>query len=372
MSRRKFLSTLVGAGLASSALAACTGAPEPTGAAGSTQKRRWRMVTTWPKNFPGLGEAPELLAQLVNQMSGGRLTIKVYAAGELVPAFEAFDFVASGSAEIAHSGPYYWKGKIQSSQLFTAVPFGLTAQEMNAWLFYGGGLEMWREVYEPFGLIPFPCGNTGVQMGGWYRRTIDSIEDYANLKIRIPGLGGEILRRAGATPVNMPGGELFTALENGTLDAVEWVGPYNDLAFGFPKIAPYYYYPGWHETGSNLECIVNREAYEDLPEDLQALLRVATQAVNHDMLCNYTARNFQSLQTIRERYPVQLRRFPDSVLAELRRLNGEVVSEIAGADETFARIYKSQMAFLEQVSAWHDISEAEILQMRRSLKAAQP
>ena len=364
MFRRKFLGSLLGGGLVAGLIAACTRSQPEAESSGARQKFSWRMVTTWPKNFPGLGEAPEKMATLVNAMSGGRLQIKVYAAGELVPAFEVFDFVSSGSAEIGHSGPYYWKGKVQSAQLFTSVPFGMTAQEINAWMFYGGGLNRWQQLYEPFGLLPFPCGNTGVQMGGWYRRTIDSIEDFAGLKIRIPGIGGEILRRAGATPVNLPGGELFTALENGTIDAVEWVGPYNDLAFGFPKIAPYYYYPGWHETGSTLECIVSLEAYNALPPDLRAIVKTAALAVNHDMLCNYTARNFQALQTIMDDYPVQLKKFSDEILIELKKINRQVISEISAEDETFAAIYEDQQKFLKQVSAWHAISEAEILRIR--------
>ena len=178
------------------------------------QSYEWKMVTTWPQNFPGLGTSANELAESIEKMSGGRLKIKVYGAGELVGAFESFDAVSRGTAEMGHSGAYYWKGKMPAAQFFSSVPFGLTAQEMNGWLYFGGGLELWRELYRPFGVIPFPAGNTGTQMGGWFNREINSLDDLKGLKIRMPGMGGEVLTRAGATTVNLPGGEIFTALQS--------------------------------------------------------------------------------------------------------------------------------------------------------------
>lgn len=210
---------------------------------------RWRLVTTWPKKFPGLGLAPENFADLLNKMSNGRIQITVYGANEIVPAMGVFDAVSSGSVEMGHGAAYYWKGKIPASSFFTAIPFGMNATEFNAWLHYGGGLEMWRDIYAPFNLIPFAGGNTGVQMGGWFNREINSIADFKGLKMRIPGYAGEIFTRAGGTAVNIPGGELYTALQSGVIDATEWVGPYNDRAFGFQQIAKFYYYPGWQEPG---------------------------------------------------------------------------------------------------------------------------
>ena len=198
----------------------------------------------------------------------------MYGAGELVPAFEVFDAVSRGTAEMGHGAAYYWKGKSEAAQFFAAVPFGMNAQEMNAWFYYGGGLELWREIYAPFGLMPAPAGNTGVQMGGWFNKEINRLDDLKGLKMRIPGLGGEVLRRAGGTPVNLPGGEIFTALQTGAIDATEWVGPYNDLAFGLHKAAKYYYYPGWHEPGTTLEAIVNKQAFDALPKDLQSIVRM--------------------------------------------------------------------------------------------------
>lgn len=213
----------------------------------------WRLATSWPKNFAGLGMAPERFAKLVNDMSHGRLQIHVYGAGELMPAFAVFDGVSQGKVQMAHAASYYWKGKAPASQFFSSIPFGMTAQEMNGWLHYGGGMALWEEVYRPFGIIPLAGGNTGMQMGGWFNKPINTIADFKGLKIRMPGLGGEVLKRVGAVPVNMAGRELYGALQTGSIDAAEWVGPVNDLAFGLHKVAKYYYYPGWHEPGSNME-----------------------------------------------------------------------------------------------------------------------
>ena len=192
----------------------------------------WRLVTSWPKNYPGLGMAPERIADLVEEMSDGQMTITVYGAEEQVPAFGVFDAVSSGSHQMGHSGGYFWKGKVPAAQFFTSVPFGLTADEINAWVNRGGGLELWREIYEPFNIYPIPAGNTGTQMFGWFNKEINSLEDIKGLKMRIPGIGGEVLKEAGGIPVTLPGGELFTALQTGVIDATEWVGPYNDLTFG--------------------------------------------------------------------------------------------------------------------------------------------
>jgi len=200
----------------------------------------WRLVTAWPKNYPGLGMAPERIAKLVEEMSNGQMKITVYGAGEQVPAFGVFDAVSSGSHQMGHSGGYFWKGKAPAAQFFTGVPFGLTADEINAWTNRGGGLELWREVYEPFNIYPIPAGNTGTQMFGWFNKEINSLDDIKGLKMRIPGIGGEVLKRAGGIPVTLPGGELFTALQTGVIDATEWVGPYNDLTFGFHQAAKYY------------------------------------------------------------------------------------------------------------------------------------
>ncbi|HEY7883425.1 MAG TPA: TRAP transporter substrate-binding protein, partial [Cellvibrionaceae bacterium] len=296
---------------------------------------RWRMVTTWPKNFPGLGTTAEEFARMVRQMSNGRLHIQVHGANEIVPATGVFDAVSSGSVEMGHGGSYYWRGKSAAAQFFTTVPFGMNAQEMNAWLHHGGGLELWREVYEPFNLIPFAAGNTGIQMAGWFNREINSIEDLRALKMRIPGLAGEVFSRAGGTAVNIPGGELYTAMQTGVIDAAEWVGPANDLAFGFHQVARYYYYPGWQEPGSTLELMVNKQAFEALPEDLQAIITYAARAANQDMLDQYTATNNAALKTLVEQHDVQLRRLPDEVLEALWQITQQVFAEQAEKDALF-------------------------------------
>jgi len=324
----------------------------------------WRLVTSWPKNLPGLGTGPVKLADWVREASNGRLQIEVYAAGELVPAMEVFDAVQRGMVQMGHSGAYYWKGKEPAASFFTTVPFGLTAQEMNAWLHYGGGLELWRETYARHNLYPLAAGNSGVQMAGWFNREINSLADLKGLNMRIPGLAGEIFTRAGGSAVSIPGGELFTALQTGAIDALEWVAPYNDLALGFHKVAKYYYYPGWHEPGSTLELIVNLQAWQGLPADLQQIVTLAARAVNEDMLDEYTAMNQRALRELVEQHGVQVRRLPDDVLRELHRIAEQTYREEAAKSEQFARVYASYSDFRDTVRRWHDISEHAYLEAR--------
>jgi len=358
MKRRDFINKAsIGAVAAGSALVAPS-------LAHAKVKHKWKMVTAWPKNFPGLGAGANLLAKMINEMSDGRIKVKVYGAGELVPAFEVFDAVSKGTAQMGHSGAYYWKGKSEATQFFSAVPFGLTAQEMNAWLYYGGGMELWRELYAPFNLIPAAAGNSGVQMAGWFNKEIKSTADLKGLKMRIPGLGGEVLRRAGGTTVNIPGGELFTSLQSGTLDATEWVGPYNDLAFGLHKVAKYYYYPGWHEPGSTMEAMINKQAFEELPKDLQSIVMAACKAVNMDMISEYTARNNQALDTLVNKHGVKLMPLPNDVLKTLKQLSDEVVLELANKDPMAKKIYTSFSQFRSQVTQWSSLSEQAFLKAR--------
>lgn len=356
MQRRDFIK---GAGVGSLGLGVLAG-----GTAQAKPQHSWKMITAWPKNFPGLGVGANNLAALIGEMSGGRIQVKVYAAGELVPAFELFDAVARGTAEMGHGASYYWKGKSAAAQFFTSVPFGLTPMEINGWLYYGGGMELWTELYAGFGLIPVPTGNSGVQMGGWFNKEINSLEDLQGLKMRIPGLGGEVLSRAGGTPVNLPGGEIFTALQTGAIDAIEWVGPYNDLAFGLHKVAKYYYYPGWHEPGSLLETIINKQAYEALSPDLRSIVVNACKVISQDILAEYAARDPVALQTLLTKHEVQIRRFPDEVIHRLRELSEEVLAELARQDEAAAKVYSSFQKFLTQSKEWSKLSEMAYLEAR--------
>ena len=356
MKRREILA---GLGASAAVLAAC-GQEQSAGTASSTasgETFEWKMVTTWPPNFPGTGTSATLLAETITRASGGRIKVNVYAAGELVPWSEVFNVVSAGTAEIGHGVSYYWKAQVEAAQFFGAIPFGMTPAESSAWLHFGGGLQLWRELYEPFGVMVFTGGNTGTQMGGWFNREINSPEDLKGLKMRIPGLGGEVLERAGGTPVSLSGGEIYTAMQTGAVDATEWVGPYNDVGFGLHQVANYYYYPGWHEPGAILEVSINRKAWDALPEDLQHVVKSACGYVESLMGPEYSARNAQFLQQLRNEGKIEIRPFPDPVIEELRMRSQEVIGDLVARDENAARIYASYTAFQKQVNEWLDIGE---------------
>ena len=330
----------------------------------STEQIKWKLVTTWPKGLPGLGSAPENFARRVEEMSNGRLSIRVYGAGEVVPPFEVFDAVSQGVAEMGHGASYYWKGKIPSAVFYTAVPFGMTAQEMNGWLHYGGGLELWRELYAPFGVRPFAGGSTGVQMAGWFNRELKSAEDLKGLKMRIPGLAGEVFTASGGTSVRLAGGEIYTSMQTGVIDAVEWVGPYNDRTLGLMEVAEYYYYPGWHEPGAMLEFTVNQEALDRLPVDLQAIVEGAARATNQDMLDEFTARNNSSLTSLLDEYETKLRPLPDDVMDILHSNAVIALDKLKEDDPMAAKISASYEDFLDGVRTYHEISERAYLNAR--------
>ncbi len=328
-----------------------------------TDKYQWKLVTTWPKNLPGLGAAPENFARYVEEMSDGRLSIRVYGAGEIVPAFEVFDAVSQGVAEMGHGAAYYWKGKIPAAVFYTAVPFGMTAQEINGWLHYGDGLTLWRELYAPFGVIPFAGGSTGVQMAGWFNQELRSADDLKGLKMRIPGLAGEVFDASGGTAVRIAGGEVYTSMQTGVIDAVEWVGPYNDRTLGLNEVAEYYYYPGWHEPGAMLEFTVNEQAFSALPKDLQAIVEYAARAANQSMLDEFTARNNESLRTLLAS-GTKLRALPDDVLQVLYDNSLVALDALVENDPMAQKIARSYKAFAEDVRAYHEISERAFLNAR--------
>ncbi|PIY09332.1 MAG: ABC transporter substrate-binding protein [Flexibacter sp. CG_4_10_14_3_um_filter_32_15] len=322
----------------------------------------WQATTTWPPNFPVLGEGVVKMAKEIDILSAGRLKITVFGGGELVPALEAFEAVSLGGVQMAHGAAYYWAGRLPASSFFTAVPFGMNAQQMSAWLFYGGGLELWRELYEPYNLIPFPCGNTGVQMGGWFNKEINTPNDLKGLKMRIPGLGGKVISAAGGSAVTVAGGELYTSLERGVVDAAEWIGPYHDYNMGFHRVSKYYYYPGWHEPGSVLELIVNKKAFEKLPLDLQEIVKTAALKYNSLILSEFEAKNNFYLQKILKEAPnVELRQFPKEVLDLLKEKTTEILDEIASKDEFTRRVYESFKTFKKQVKKWGEVSEQSIV-----------
>ncbi len=355
--------------LAAFSLAACGGSGDAESTGNSvnaeTQNYNWKLVTAWPKNFPGLGYAPELFAQKVEAMSNGRMKIRVYGAGELVPALEIFDAVSAGTAEIGHGAAYYWKGKVPEAQFFSALPFGMNGREMEGWISYGGGMQLWEELYEPFSLIPMRGGNTGVQMGGWFNKEISSAADFQGLKMRIPGLAGDVLQRLGGVPVNLPGDNLYTSLQTGVIDATEWTNPYNDLAFGFQDIAMYYYYPGWHEPGTVIEFIFNKDKFEALPADLQEIMRTAAEAVDLTMSDEFTARNSIALKELKEVHGVEPRKFPDDLLIQLRDISQEVIDELGQISPMSQRIHASYREFEANVREFHEIAEEAYSEARR-------
>ena len=358
MKRRQFLS---GAAVAGATAAAASTFAKP---AIAQDVREWRMVTTWPKNFPGLGTGGNLLSEYVEKASNGRLKISVFGAGEIVPAFEAIDAVGNGTVEMGHGAPYYWKGKVDATQYIAAMPFGLNAQEQNAWFQWGGGQELADKVYAELNCKFFPSGNTGTQMGGWFNKEMNTLDDYKGLKMRIPGLGGEVVKAAGGNVVNLPGGEIPPALQSGAIDATEWVGPYNDLAFGLYKSAKYYYYPGWHEPATVLDNFINLDAWNDLPDDLKAIIEQANRAVNQMVLSEFTARNNQALDTLRNKHNVDVRPFSNDILTGLGKLSGEVLRDLVASDPLSQEVFESLIKFRSQSVAWSKFSESSFAQAR--------
>ena len=329
----------------------------------------WRMVTSWPKGLPGLGTGAESLAANITAMSGGRLTIKVYGAGELVPALECFGAVANGTAQLGHDSAYYHTGKSEGCAFFTAFPFGFTAAEMDAWVKYGNGQALWDKLYAPFGIRAFHAGNTGTQMLGWFRREIRSLDDLKGLKFRAPGNQGRVLQKLGVTPVTLPGGEIFPALQSGAIDAAEWVGPYNDLALGFYQVCKYYYSPGYHEPGPALQLMINEQAWQSLTPELQAIIRNAADAATRDMLAEYNARSGPALRTLVEKHGVIVRGLPEEVLMACGEKANEVLNDIHATDTSpkriVQRIIEDFLAFRKDIIPWTRVGEQAFLNARR-------
>ena len=322
----------------------------------------WKLATTWPANFPIFQEGVERFAQSVHRLSQGALSIQVYAANELVPALQVFDAVSQGALQMGHGASYYWAGRIPAAQFFSSVPFGMTAKGMNAWLHGGGGLALWRSLYAPHDVLPIPMGNTGVQMGGWFNKRIDTMADLQGLRMRIPGLGGKVFKRAGGNPVLIAGSEIYTALERGVIDATEWVSPFHDLRLGLHRTARYYYYPGWHEPGTNFELLINHTAWQSLPEPLQYIVNTAAQATASWIYSQMEYQNQQALKTLLSMQQIQVLPFPDEVLQSLGRMTEDTLDQEAQNDPDFAKVLAAYRRFRKDYQRWTRITDDAFVQ----------
>jgi TRAP-type mannitol/chloroaromatic compound transport system substrate-binding protein len=358
MRRRKFLTTTGAVAAAASTFAA------PAIAQGT---REIKLVTSWPKDLPGLGTSAARLAKLITNTSGGRLRVTVFAAGDLVAPFEVFDAVSAGIAEMYHSAEYYWEKRSPAFSFFAAVPFGLTAGEMNSWIYQGGGQELWDELSAAHNIKPMLASNTGVQMGGWFVKPVTSIESYEGLRYRMPGLGGEVLRRVGAVVVNLPGGEIVRALQSGAIDASEWVGPWNDLELGLHNATKFYYYPGFHEPGTALSLGINKGFWDSLSAEERQIIATAAAAENSFSIADFNARNTSALETLIKQHGVQVQKFDDAILQALGKISGDVMAEISQHDPLTRQVYDSFMKFRQAAVRWGELSELGYLNAR-SLK----
>jgi len=328
------------------------------------QTKRWRMVTSWPKRLPGPGMSAERVAERIAAMSGGRLTIQVSAAGEVVPAFEVLDAVGGGVAEIGHTAAFFWQGKMPAANFFTTVPFGLTPNEHVAWVEAGGGQALWDELYKPFGAKPFMGGNTGVCMGGWFRREIKSLDDVKGLKIRSLGLGGEVYRRLGATPQTTPPGEILVSLQGGVLDAAEFVGPGTDISLGLYRVAPNYYGPGFNKPNGTGECIVSLKAWEALDSELKSIVAHACATEASFALSEMERLNAEALSGLTEKHNVQLRGFPAQIVAAARKVATDVLADLAARSDMARKVHDSYAAFRDRTAPWSRVSIRAVLEAR--------
>lgn len=350
--RRKFIG---GVAAAATGAAAASSFPKP---AISQGRQEWRMVTSWPKGLPGLGTGAERCAARIGELTEGKLTVKVYAAGELVPALQVFDAVASGTAEMGHDAPYYHLQKSPAFGFYTSVPFGMLAHELNAWVYWGGGQELWDKLAHPFGIQQFLAGNTGKQMGGWYRKEIKSVDDLKGLKFRMPGQGGQVLTRLGMTQVQLPGGEIFQNLQSGAIDGTEWVGPYNDLSLGFYQVAKFYYWPGFHEPGSGLALSINKAKWDSLDKTTQEIIKAAAAEENDRMLAEFNARSGPALRTLIQEHGVQLKQYPQDVIVAFGNASGELMQELLdGGDPIVKEVATSYFKARQDSMIWTRIAD---------------
>ena len=361
MKRRDVLKGGVAAALA-------TGASTVAAPAIASNRIEVTMVSTWPRDFPGLGTGAQRFAERLTAMTDGRINVTYFAAGERVKAFDSFDEVASGNAQMYHGADYYWKGKHPSWAYFTAVPFGMTYTEINSWMRFGGGQELWDELAGGYGLKCLPCGNTGVQMGGWFRKEMRSAADFKGLKMRMPGLGGDVIAKLGASPVSLPGGQIYENLVSGAIDATEWVGPWNDSFMKFYEAAKYYYYPGMHEPAAQLSVGINKKFWDSLSKSDQLIVKAAAEMENSVMMSEYNAKNGASLAKLISDQGVKLRSFSDEIYDSFGDAAAEVFEEVQQHSPMAKKIHQSFVASRDEVGAWAKISDqAYVAQRNRVL-----
>ena len=318
---------------------------------------RWRLASSFPKSLDTIYGGADVFAKKVSEMTGGKFQISVHAGGELMPPFGVVDGVQNGTVEVAHTVPYYFFGKDDTFTLGAAIPFGLNTRQMNAWMFEGNGLKLMREFYKAYNIVNFPCGNTGAQMAGWYRKEVKSIADVKGLKMRIGGFAGKVLERLGGVPQNIPGGEIYQALEKGTIDAAEWVGPYDDQKLGFNKVAPFYYYPGWWEGGPQIDIYINQKAWDALSAEYKAIVESAATYAHIDMTAKYDAKNPQALKQL-VASGTKLQRFPKDVLDAAFKESQALYSELSGKNAKWKKVYDDLANFRRDQNLWFRFAEA--------------
>jgi TRAP-type mannitol/chloroaromatic compound transport system substrate-binding protein len=359
MKRRKVLSKIAIATTTTTTLVACnqtSNSNSPSIQAKELPNIRWQMVTSWPKSLDTIFGGAQTVCDRVSAMTGGKFTIEPYAAGEIVPGLEVLDAVQNGTVECGHTASYYYVGKNPALAFGTSMPFGLTAQQQNAWFYHGGGLEAMHKLYSDFNVINFPAGNTGAQMGGWFKREVKSLSDLNGLKMRIPGLGGEVMSRLGVNVQVLPGGEIYLALDRGAIDAAEWVGPYDDQKLGLNEAAPFYYYPGWWEPGATLEIQVNKSKWEQLPVEYQEILKTAAKEANLNMLSQYDALNRTALKNLIAN-GTKLTPYSPEILQAAQKAALEIYEANASKSPAFQEIYQQWNEFRSLVSQWNKINE---------------
>ncbi len=347
------------------ALAAATAGVSTLAAPAIAQDRvEIAMVSTWPRDFPGLGTGAQRFAQRISDISDGQLHVEYFAGGERVGPFDSFDEVASGNAQIYHAADYYWKGKHPAWAYFTGVPFGLTYTEANAWIRFGGGQELWDELAGEYGLKNLMCGNTGVQMGGWFRKEMESADDFKGLKMRIPGLGGDVLAKLGASPVSLPGSQIYENLISGAIDATEWVGPWNDAAMKFYEAAKFYYYPGMHEPSAVLAAGINKDFWEGLSNSHKTMIEAAAATENDMMMAEFNANNGASLTKLIDEQGVQLRQFNDDIYDAFGEAADEVFAETVAHSDLARRVHESFLRARTDIGGWQKIADQAYLSQR--------